>query len=130
VGRRVLAALREERIEELVREKESLLRDALAPLSAHPHVRALQGIGFLWGVTLRADRATGAPFPRELRIAERVEALCREGGLLVFSGSGSADGERGDHLLLGPPLVSDPHHIALIAIGLTQALDAATAGKR
>jgi adenosylmethionine-8-amino-7-oxononanoate aminotransferase len=130
VGRRVLTAMREEKIEERVREKESLLRDALAPLSVHPHVRALQGIGFLWGVTLRADRATGAPFPRELRIAERVEALCREGGLLVFSGSGSADGERGDHLLLGPPLVSEPHHLALIAIGLTQALDAATAGKR
>ncbi|HMI32438.1 MAG TPA: aminotransferase class III-fold pyridoxal phosphate-dependent enzyme, partial [Candidatus Limnocylindrales bacterium] len=130
VGRRVLAALREEKIEERVREKETLLREALAPLSAHPHVRAVHGIGFLWGVTLRADRATGAPFPRELRIAERVEALCREGGLLIFSGSGSADGERGDHLLLGPPLVSDPHHMAQIAIGLRQALDAATAGKR
>jgi len=123
VGRRVLSALREEKIEQRVRTMEGALRAALEPLAAHPNVLELRGLGFLWGLVLRADRETGAPFPRALRVAERVEALCRDRGLLIFSGSGSADGERGDHLLLGPPLVSDTHHFSQIAIGIREALD-------
>jgi len=123
VGRRVLAALREEGIEERVRSLEDALREALEPLAGHEHVREVRGLGFLWGLTLRESRATGGPFPRELRIAERVEAACRERGLLVYGGSGADDGDRGDHLLVAPPLVSAPHHFAQIAIGIRQALD-------
>jgi adenosylmethionine-8-amino-7-oxononanoate aminotransferase len=123
VGRRVLAAMREEKIEERVRSLESRLGEALEPLAGHEIVRNVRGLGFLWGIVLRSDRGTGSPFPRELRVAERVEARCREKGLLVFSGSGSADGERGDHLLVGPPLVAEPHHFAQIATGIRQVLD-------
>jgi len=125
VGRRVLSALREEKIEERVRSMEGALRAALEPLAAHPNVLEVRGVGFLWGLVLRADRGTGAPFPRGLRVAERIEALCRDRGLLIFAGSGSADGESGDHLLLAPPLVSDTHHFAQIAILLRQALEEA-----
>jgi adenosylmethionine-8-amino-7-oxononanoate aminotransferase len=130
VGRRVLAALREEGIEERVRSMEGALRLALEPLGGHEHVREVRGLGFLWGLALCADRATGAPFPRSLRIAERVEAACRDRGLLIYGGSGSDDGDRGDHLLVAPPLVSEPHHFAQIAIGLRQALDEVTRDTR
>jgi adenosylmethionine-8-amino-7-oxononanoate aminotransferase len=75
-------------------------------------------------VVLGKERGTGEPFPRTLRIAERVEAACRDRGLLVFSGSGSHDGDLGDHLLIGPPLVSDTHHFPQIAIGIRESLDA------
>ena len=124
VGRHVLAVMREENIESRVREKEKALREALSALSAHPHVLDVRGLGFLWGVLVRKDRRTGEPFPRELRIAERVEGACRDRGLLVFSGSGSHDGNLGDHLLVGPPLVSDTHHFPQIAIGIRESLDA------
>jgi len=124
VGRRVLAAMREEKIEARVREKEGALRDAWTALSAHPHVLDVRGLGFLWGMVLRKDRESGKPFPRERKIAERVEAACRDRGLLVFSGSGSHDGNLGDHLLIGPPLVSDAHHFPQIAIGIRESLDA------
>ena len=129
VGRRVLAAMREEGIGERVLAMEPRLRAALEPLAAHRNVAEVRGLGFLWGVALRADAGTGAgaPFPRALRIAERVEALCRERGLLVYGGSGSGsaggDGESGDHLLLAPPLIAEPHHFAEIASGLRRALD-------
>jgi len=123
VGRRVLAAMREEKIEERVRALESRLHDSLEPLAGHELVRDVRGLGFLWGIVLRADRGTGEPFPRALRVAERVEARCRERGLLVFSGSGSADGERGDHLLVAPPLIAEPHHFSQIATGIRQVLD-------
>jgi len=123
VGRRVLAAMAEERIEERVRSLEGRLREALEPLTRHDLVREVRGLGFLWGIMLRAARGTDEPFPRSLRVAERVEARCREKGLLVFSGSGSYDGERGDHLLIGPPLIAESHHFPQIASGIRQVLD-------
>lgn len=123
VGRRVLAAMREEKIEERVRSLEPRLQESLAALAGHELVREVRGLGFLWGIILRADRGTNEPFPRALRVAERVEARCRENGLLVFSGSGSADGERGDHLLVAPPLIAESHHFPQIATGIRQVLD-------
>ena len=122
VGRRVLAAMREEKIEERVRSLEPRLEAALQPLASHEAVREVRGLGFLWGITLW-NRKGEKPFERELRIAERVEARCRDQGLLVFSGSGSADGERGDHLLVAPPLISESHHFPQIATGIRQVLD-------
>jgi len=123
VGRRVLAATREEKIQDRVRSLEPRLRESLEPLLRHELVSDVRGVGFLWGIIFRQDRGTGAPFERSLRFAERVEARCREKGLLVFSGSGSADGERGDHLLIAPPLVSESHHFPQIGSGLRQVLD-------
>jgi len=123
VGRRVLAAMREEKIEERVRSLEGRLQAAIEPLAGHEIVREVRGLGFLWGILLRAERGSDRPFPRALRVAERVEARCREQGLLVFSGSGSQDGELGDHLLVAPPLVAESHHFAQIATGIRQVLD-------
>jgi len=123
VGRRVLAAMSEEKIQDRVRSLERQLGAPLEALAGHELVRAVCGVGFLWGIVLRADRGNGAPFDRNLRVAERVEARCREQGLLVFSGSGYADGERGDHLIVGPPLVSEPHHFVQIASGIRRVLD-------
>ena len=123
VGRRVLTAMREEKIEERVRSLEGRLQEALEPLSGHEIVREVRGLGFLWGILLRAERGSDQPFPRALRVAERVEARCRENGLLVFSGSGSYDGERGDHLLVAPPLIAESHHFTQIATGIRQVLD-------
>lgn len=130
VGRRVLAAMREEGIYQRVREREGALGDSLAGPVRHPHVHDVRGLGFLCGVEIVADRATGAPFPREARVAERVEAACRNRGVLIYSGTGCADGERGDHVLIAPPLVTDPRDFSGIAAVLGDALDEGTAAAR
>jgi adenosylmethionine-8-amino-7-oxononanoate aminotransferase len=122
VGRQVLAAMRGEAIYERVRELEGALRDSLARLNRHPHVYETRGMGFLWGLELVADRATGAPFPLEARAAGRLEAACRERGLLIYSGAGCADGERGDHILVAPPLVAGTDQFSEIAASLEEAL--------
>ncbi len=57
------------------------------------------------GVEFVQDKESRAPFPAELRVAERVMDACLERGLIVFPGHGTVDGTAGDHLLLGPPLV-------------------------
>jgi adenosylmethionine-8-amino-7-oxononanoate aminotransferase len=125
VGRRVLEALAREKILTRVRAKEGSLERALRSLAAHPWVHDVRGLGFLWGIELTADREIGAPFPRELRIAERVERAALERGLLIHSGRGTVDGDRGDHLLVAPPLIAGSRDFARIAARLRGALDAA-----
>jgi adenosylmethionine-8-amino-7-oxononanoate aminotransferase len=49
-----------------------------------------------------------------------------ERGLIVYPGSGAADGTRGDHLLLGPPFNATEGEIDLICELLQSSL-AATA---
>jgi adenosylmethionine-8-amino-7-oxononanoate aminotransferase len=79
------------------------------------------------GVELVADRETRAPFPRTDRVTERVVRAARENGLLLYSGTGLANGIDGDSILLGPPFVVTDDEIARIAEGLSAAIDAALA---
>jgi len=77
------------------------------------------------GLELVADRETREPFPRATRLAESVLAAARERGLLLYSGTGNADGVNGDQILLGPPFVITDDELVRIADGLAEALDAA-----
>ena len=67
------------------------------------------------GIELVADRATRRPFPRAARVAEAVVAAARERGVLVYSGTGNADGTDGDTILLGPPFVVTDDELVRIA---------------
>ncbi|HJP67053.1 MAG TPA: aminotransferase class III-fold pyridoxal phosphate-dependent enzyme, partial [Actinomycetota bacterium] len=76
-----------------------------AALDQHPHVGDVRGLGLMIGVELVADRSTREPFPREAKATERAVAAARDLGLLLYSSTGCADGERGDLVMLGPPFV-------------------------
>ena len=71
----------------------------------HPNVGDIRGRGLLAGVELVRDRETKAPFPRSQRLVEAVVRLARERGLLLYSGTGNANGIDGDVIVLGPPFV-------------------------
>jgi len=103
----------------------TLLRDRLGD---HPAVGEIRGRGLLVGVELVRDRATKAPYPRGTKLIEAVVRLARERGLLLYSGSGNANGVDGDIVLLGPPLVITDAELVRIADGLGEALDLALAG--
>ena len=74
-------------------------------LGAHPNVGEIRGRGLMVGVELVADRATRRPFPRSARLIEAVMTQARAAGLLMYHGTGNADGTNGDTILLGPPFV-------------------------
>src|SRR6266511_1024371 len=57
------------------------------------------------GIELGADREPKRPFPRSAKAAERVIAVAREAGLLLYPSTGCADGTDGDLVMLGPPFV-------------------------
>ena len=80
------------------------------------------------GVELVLDRATKAPYPRAARLVETVLRIARERGLLLYSGTGNANGVDGDIVLLGPPFVITESELERVADGLREALDLALAG--
>jgi adenosylmethionine-8-amino-7-oxononanoate aminotransferase len=101
-----------------------LLRDRLG---GHPNVGEIRGRGLMVGLELVADRETHAPFPRAERVAEGVVRMARDAGLLLYSGTGLADGTDGDGILLGPPFIITAAELTQLADGLSGAIEAVTA---
>ena len=128
VGREVLRILREEGLVDASAVKGQVLKSLLrGHLGDHPHVGDIRGRGLLVGVELVADRETRAPFPRSMKLTEAVVGAARDRGLLLYSGTGNADGTNGDTILLGPPLVVTLDELERIAAGLADALTTALA---
>jgi adenosylmethionine-8-amino-7-oxononanoate aminotransferase len=127
-AREVLRILQDERLVEASAAKGSHLLGLLHErLGGHPNVGDIRGRGLFAALELVADRATRAPFPRSQRFAERVLAEARERGLLLYSGTGMADGTQGDAVLLGPPFVISREELEAVVDRLAQALEAAAA---
>jgi adenosylmethionine-8-amino-7-oxononanoate aminotransferase len=106
VAGEVLRILEDERLVEASATKGDRLRALLDErLGDHPNVGEIRGRGLLIGLEIVADRQTRAPFPRADRMTERVVRAARDEGLLLYSGTGLADGTNGDAILLGPPFV-------------------------
>jgi len=87
----------------------------------------IRGRGLMVGLELVQDRETRDPFPRAARLVETVLRIARERGLLLYSGTGNADGVNGDIVLLGPPFVVTDDELVRIADGLAEALEQALA---
>jgi hypothetical protein len=128
VARAVLRVLESEALVEAADTKGerllALLRDRLGD---HPAVGDIRGRGLMVGVELVRDRETREAYPRSVRLAETIVRLARERGLLLYWGTGMANGVDGDAILLGPPFVITDDELARIADGLGEALDLALA---
>ncbi len=126
VALEVLRILEGESLVEASAAKGERLLDLLrARLGDHPAVGDIRGRGLMAGVELVQDRATKAAFPRVAKLTEAVVRIANERGLLLYSGTGNADGTNGDIILLGPPFVVTDAELVRIADGLGDALDAA-----
>ncbi len=128
VAREVLRILEAESLVEASAAKgERLLGLLRERLGDHPSVGEIRGRGLLLGVELVRDRETTEPYPRASRLAETIVRIARERGLLLYSGTGNADGADGDVIVLGPPFVITDDELVRIAGGLGDALDLALA---
>jgi adenosylmethionine-8-amino-7-oxononanoate aminotransferase len=129
VAGEVLRILESERLVEAGEvQGEGLLRLLQDRLGGHPNVGEIRGRGLMVGLELVADRESRAPFPRAERVAERVVRAARDAGLLVYSGTGLADGTDGDGILLGPPLIVTDGELVQIVAGLAAAIEVVTKG--
>lgn len=129
VAREVLRILRDESLVEASAAKgERLLALLHGRLDETPTVGDIRGRGLLVGVELVADRETRRPYPRAARLTESVVRGARDRGVLVYSGTGGADGTDGDMILLGPPFIVSDDELERIASVLGDAIDEAAAG--
>ncbi len=127
VAREVLRILEDEQLVEASRTKGERLADLLHErLAPHPTLGEIRGRGLMVGVELVADRETRAPFPRADRLTERVVRAARDAGVLVYSGTGNANGVDGDTILLGPPFIVTDAELERIADVVGGAVETAT----
>ena len=101
------------------------LHQALAPLRSHPLVGDIRGRGLLAGIEFVADRETKAPYPRKLKVAERVTDAALKAGLVIWPNVGQADGTNGDLVCLAPPFVVTDAEMDEMIARFGRALDAA-----
>jgi adenosylmethionine-8-amino-7-oxononanoate aminotransferase len=128
VAREVLRILEAESLVEASAAKGERLRALLRDrLGDHPAVGEIRGRGLMVGVELVRDREMREAFPRAVKLVETVVRTARERGLLLYSGTGNADGVDGDIVLLGPPFVVTDEELVRIADGLAEALETALA---
>ena len=123
VGVAVLGLVREWRLAERAAEQGRYLQSKLEGLRKYPFVGDIRGKGLMVGIELVKDRQTKEPFPAELRLNEKVGSAAFKNGLIVYPGGGSVDGIRGDHILLGPPLVIARQEIDELVEILDRALE-------
>jgi len=95
----------------------------------HPFVGDVRGRGLFQGVEIVADRGTKEPFDPQRKLNARIKSEAMARGLMVYPMGGTADGARGDHVLLAPPFIVDGDAIDQIVERLGDAIDAATAAR-
>jgi adenosylmethionine-8-amino-7-oxononanoate aminotransferase len=124
VAGEVLRIIRDEDLVTASRDKGERLRGLLHErLDEHPNVGEIRGLGLMVGIELVADRETREPFPRARRLTETIVRGAQADGLLLYSGTGQANGTDGDQILLGPPFVITDDELIRVADGLAAAID-------
>ena len=125
----VQSVIREECLLDRVRAAGARLRTGLLErLGKHRHVGDVRGRGLLMAIELVADRESKTPFDPAFKLSAGVKAEAFARGLLVYPGSGTVDGHRGDHVLLAPPYNVTDTELDVIVERLGVAVDAAIAG--
>ena len=98
--------IEEEDLLENVRTRgDQMLNLLKTTLGQSPHVGDIRGRGLFIGIELVEDRVSKKPFASSLRLANRLKTTAMEKGLMIYPGSGTIDGETGDHILLAPPYI-------------------------
>ena len=111
-----------------VTQKGELLQDMLrAELGQHPYVGDIRGRGLFVGVEFVQDRDSKACLDPALRFNAKLKAAAFAQGLICYPMGGTIDGQKGDHVLLAPPFISEPHHLEEVVDKLTAAIGAVTA---
>lgn len=124
----VQRVIRDERLLANVEAMGALLDTRLTErFGNHAHVGDIRGRGLFRAIELVEDRATRTPFDPARRLNARVKAEAFARGLACYPAGGTADGIRGDHVMLAPAYIVSAAEIDIIVDRLGEAVDAALA---
>ena len=101
----VLEYLEKNQIVSQVDSKGEYLRNLLLPLkNQFSFIGDIRGKGLLLGIEFVEDAATKIPFPRKAQVTQRMIAIAKENGLIIYPAGAGLDGVNGDSIILSPPL--------------------------
>jgi len=103
IGSAVLDYVQKNRLIARAARMGKVLGEQLDGLRRHRIVGDVRGMGMMWGIELVKDRKSREPFPPALKVSRRLYDLCLDEGLLIYPGSGTREGQDGDHFLVAPP---------------------------
>jgi len=119
----VIRTIEDKALLEAVRARGDLLSRRLhEAFGQHPHVGDIRGRGLFQTLELVADRETKRPYEAGHRLAAHIKSTAQEMGLICYPTSCSADGIRGDHVLLAPPFIVTEAQVEEIVAKLGQAI--------
>lgn len=101
-----------------------MLQDAFGE---HPNVGDIRGRGLFWTLEIVQDRETKKTFPAEKHMAQKIWQSSFERGLVHYYSQGCADGQNGDLVLIGPPLIVDETQLEAIVQILGEVIEAVLA---
>jgi adenosylmethionine-8-amino-7-oxononanoate aminotransferase len=104
-------------------EKEPLMESGLRAIAKKvPMVGDVRGKGLMWGLEFVRDRRTKQPFETGEKVFHRVVSRALAKGLVIYPVNGCVDGEKGDGVLICPPLTISGEEIAFLLERLEQSL--------
>ncbi|MGE7957889.1 aspartate aminotransferase family protein [Pseudomonas sp. NPDC089530] len=117
--------IQEEHLLQAVRLRGEQMRHGLREcLARFEHVGDVRGRGLFIGVEFVQDRATREPYQGGGHYAARLKEQALAQGLLIYPGTGTADGVQGNHVLFAPPFIASETEIAEMVERFTSVVEA------
>jgi adenosylmethionine-8-amino-7-oxononanoate aminotransferase len=122
-GIAVLDYMQKHRLMDGVAAKGALLERGLRSMAEdHPMIGEIRGRGLMWGIEFVQDRQSREPFDPHVSLAKHIMLRAMERGLIIYPVVGLADGQRGDGVLICPPLVIEEGEIETLLSMLAETL--------
>nr|WP_263326043.1 aspartate aminotransferase family protein [Neobacillus sp. Marseille-Q6967] len=111
----VLEYLEKHKIVSEVESKSVYLKKHLEKLGkSYSFIGDIRGKGLLLGVEFVEDPGGKKPFPRTAMVTQKMIAIAKEKGLLVYPAGAGIDGMNGDSIIISPPLSITKREIELL----------------
>jgi adenosylmethionine-8-amino-7-oxononanoate aminotransferase len=106
------------------------LFERFARLKDLPMVGDIRGKGLLLGIEFVQDKQRKTPFPRSRKVSETITDRAFQNGLILMSGTGTADGVSGDHTVVSPPFIITEKEIDELAALLEKTIREVSSGMK
>ena len=103
---------------------DSLRRKLNEAFGRHDHVGDIRGRGMLMALEMVQDKDSKAPFAPSRKLHAAIKEQAMANGLMVYPMGGTIDGQRGDHVLLAPPLIATEADVSEIVSRLYDSINA------
>lgn len=78
------------------------------------YVGNIRGKGLFWGVEFVRDKKTREPFDPKINFGPTFQERVFQRGVAIYPGSGTADGKKGDHVIISPAYTVTEEELRLV----------------